>query len=297
MDRVLHRSALTALLLLAAAVRAGEPGTADLLVVQSPGFPGRLSMGAAGFGLAAGPDAVFGNPAMLTPGFAAGGGRWNLGTTSAAAAGAFGLGGGLRGGAGFRYLGRGNITGRDQYGNETDVYTYGTGMAGGAVCGELGMGLSWGASLAVAWESIGSMSGSGFSGAVGLRGRTAAGLEAGLAVRGLGQTPSWNGIHKDMPTTLDGGVGLRVSKNLDLFGGGRLGLSTSSAGSVGLRGGVSGLALSTGFTLAEAEEQGGFFGGLAYEYSAGAESYLVEISTSQRDQLDWPVLAGLTVGF
>lgn len=296
MERVLRCSALICLLALAGTAAAGEPGTADLLVLQSPAFPGRLSMGAAGFALAGGPDAVFGNPAMLTAGFAAGGGRWNLGTTSAAAAGAFGLGGGLRGAAGFRYLGRGDMTGRDEYGAQTGVYSYGTGLMAGGFSGDFAPGLSWGASMAVAWEKIDAETGTGFSANLGMRARTDAGLRAGLALRGLGQAPSWDGIRKDMPITLDAGAEMPVSDRLDLFAGGQLGFSTSSAGSAGLRGSVSGLGLSCGYTLGEEEETSGVFGGLSYRYRA-AETYTVEIATSQRDVLDWPVLAGLTVVF
>ncbi|MFO7948871.1 MAG: hypothetical protein R6U36_00730 [Candidatus Fermentibacteraceae bacterium] len=296
MERVLRCSALICLLALSGTAAAGEPGTADLLVLQSPAFPGRLAMGAAGFALAGGPDAVFGNPAMLSSGFAAGGGRWNLGTTSAAAAGGFGLGGGLRGAAGFRYLGRGDMTGRDEYGAQTGVYTYGTGLVAGGFSGDLVPGLSWGASMAVAWEKIDAATGTGFSANLGMRARTDAGLRAGLALRGLGQAPSWNGIRKDMPITLDAGAMVPVSGAVSAFAGGQLGFSTSSAASAGLRGGVSGLGLSCGYTLGEEEETSGVFGGLSYRYRA-AETYTVEIATSQRDVLDWPVMAGLTVAF
>ncbi len=296
MERVLRCSALICLLALAGTAAAGEPGTADLLVLQSPAFPGRLAMGAAGFALAGGPDALFGNPAMLSSGFAAAGGRWNLGTTSAAAAGAFGLGEGLRGAVGLRYLGRGNMTGRDEYGEQTGVYSYGTGLVAGGFCGEFVSGLSWGASMAAAWEKIDAETGSGFALAAGAAWSSPFGLRAGLALRGLGQAPSWNGIHKDMPTTVDAGAEMPVYGPLLAFAGGQLGFSTASAGSFGLRGGVSGLGLSCGYTLGEEEETSGVFGGLSYRYSA-AETYTVEIATSQRDVLDWPVMAGLTVVF
>ena len=294
MERVLRCSALI-LLAIAGAAQAGT-GTADLLVVQSPGFPGRLAMGAAGYALGAGPDAVFGNPALLSGGFAAGGGRWNLQTTSAAAAGAFRLGQGIRGGIGFRYLGRGDIVSRDQYGNETGVYSYGSGMAAAGVSGRFGELLGWGGSMAVAWEKIGENTGTGFSASLGLQARTDMGLLAGLAVRGLGSAPSWNGVHKDMPITVDGGVSVDLARSMSVFGGGQIGVSTSSAGSVGLRGGVSGLGLCGGYTLGEEDETSGLFGSVSYEYHA-AETYVVELATAQRDVLEWPVLAGLTVIF
>ena len=150
--------------------------------------------------------------------------------------------------------------------------------------------------MALAWENIDAETGTGFSANLGMRARTDAGLRAGLALRGLGQAPSWDGIRKDMPITLDAGAEMPVSGAVSAFAGGQLGLSTSSAGSVGLRGGYAGLALSCGWTLGEEEETSGVFGGLSYRYSA-AETYTVEIATSQRDVLEWPVMAGLTVVF
>jgi hypothetical protein len=99
-----------------------------------------------------------------------------------------------------------------------------------------------------------------------------------------------------MPTTVDAGAQVPLSDMVSAFAGGQLGLSTSSAGSAGLAGGLSGLGLSCGYTLGEEDETSGVFGGLSYSYRA-AETYVVEVATSQREVLDWPVMAGLTVVF
>lgn len=295
MHRVLRRLALIPLLCLASASAAGV-GTADLLIIPTPASAAEMSMGAAGRALVRGPAAALGNAAGLGSGFSAAGGRWNLQTTSVSVSGAFGVGTGTHLGLGLRYLGRGGLVERDRYGTETGEYSYGSGTAGGGLSWGLAEGLSVGGSLAAAWEKIDNESGTGLAAGIGLQVEPMDDLATGVLLDGLGQAPSWSGVHKDMPTTLWLGSSYSVSEMLTGFGGARIGFSTACSYGGGVKALFQGLTASVGYDLSEEAEMQGAFGGVGYVYRT-SETYLVEVAFSQRSELSWPVMAGLSVWF
>ena len=298
MRRVLRGPALALLLLLTLPClsRAGS-GTADLLIIPSPGYPGHMRFGCAGPALAGGPAALDGNPAAMTPGFAAAGGRWNLGTTEVSASGAFRLSGSLLAGIGARYLGRGGLVERDAEGLETGEYSFSSGMAGGGVSRTLFGGWSAGIALGVVWEDVGDQGGSGFTASAGILGTPSDRLTVGALLRGVGSSPSWNGIHKDMPTEIDAGARYTFNRLVSAFGGGKLGFNTPGSFCLGVEFMESGFSVSAGYELSpDVDEATGIFGGIGYTYRSG-EVYSVELAFSQRDRLEWPVLAGLSVLF
>ncbi len=286
-----------ALLLILPCISLAGSGTADLLIIPSPAYPGHLRFGCAGPVLVAGPAALDGNPAAITPGFAAAGGRWNLGTTEVSASGAFRLSGSLLAGVGARYLGRSGLVERDAEGNETGEYSFSSGMATAGVSRTLIEGWSGGVSLGVVWEDVGDQGVSGFTASLGILGAPSDGLTVGALLRGVGSSPSWNGIHKDMPTEIAVGARYTFHRLVSAFGGGRLGFNTPDSFCLGIEFEQGGFALSGGYELSpDVDEATGIFGGIGYTYRS-EEVYTVELAFSQRDRLEWPVLAGLSVLF
>jgi hypothetical protein len=296
MRGVLRGTALALLLILPGASGAGS-GTADLLIIPSPGYPGHLRFGCAGPALTGGPAALDGNPAAISPGFAAAGGRWNLGTTEVSASGAFRLSGSLHAGIGARYLGRSGLVERNEEGVETGEYSFSSGMVSAGVSRTLVGSWSGGVSLGVVWEDVGDRGGSGFSASAGILGRPADGLTIGATLRGVGSSPSWNGIHKDMPTEIAAGVRYSFYRFVSVFGGGRLGFNTPDSFCLGLEFEHSGFSMSGGYEhTPDVDESTGIFGGIGYTYRS-AEVYSIELAFSQRDLLEWPILAGLSILF
>jgi hypothetical protein len=279
-----------------ASISTAGVGTADLLLIPTPASAAEMSMGAAGRALVYGPAAALGNLAGLGNGFSAAGGRWNLQTTSVSVSGAFGVGPGTHLGLGLRYLGRGGLVERDRHGTETGEYSYGSGTAGAGLAWALAEGLSVGGSLAAAWEKVDDQGGTGITTGLGIRATPLDNLVAGALLDGLGQAPSWGGVHKDMPTTLWLGSSYSASEMLGGFGGARIGLSTACSYGGGLKAIFRGLSVSVGYDLSEEEEMEGVFGGVGYVYRT-SETYLVEVAFSQRSELSWPVMAGLSVWF
>ncbi|MBD3370040.1 hypothetical protein GF402_06735 [Candidatus Fermentibacteria bacterium] len=295
MHRVLRRVALIPLFCLASESVAGG-GTADLLLIPTPASATEMSMGAAGRALASGPGAVLGNVAGLGSGFSAAGGRWNLQTTSVSASAAFRVGTGAHVGVGLRYLGRGGLVERDQQGAETGEYSFSSGTAGAGLSWRVGEDFAVGGSLGAAWENVADEGGTGLTAGLGIRGRPVENLVAGVLVDGLGQPPSWNGVYKDMPTTVWTGAAYSLSETLTGFGGARIGFNTAAAYGGGARALWGGLSVSAGYDLSAEAEMEGLFGGVGYVYRT-TETYLVEVAFSQRAELSWPVMAGLSVWF
>jgi len=294
---VLRCSALTLLLLVSASAAHAGAGTADLLIIPSPGFAGQMRFGCAGAALADGPAAIDGNPAAISPGFAASGGRWNLGTTGVAASGTFRIADHLLAGLGARYLGRSGLVERDETGAVTGEYSFSSGIASIGASRGFGGGFSAGASVGIVWEDVGEMGATGFTTSAGVRLAPSDRLEMGAVVRGLGSSPSWNGIHKDMPTEVSAGARYRFGELFSLFGGARYGFDTPDAFCLGLELTGAGFSLSGGWEESPGEDEvTGLFGGLGYTYVTG-EVYRIEMAVSQRDRLDWPVVAGLSVLF
>lgn len=274
---------------------AGETGTADLLVLSSPGFPSMMMLGPAGCAIGTGPGSMLSNPSLCETGFSAAGGRWNLETTAASVAGAFSAGSDIEVGTGLVYLGRGGLIGRDESGVVTGEYSYSTGCAMAGVSFPLAGWIDAGISAGLSWENVAAHGGTGITANAGLAFRPAGGLLAGIVITGVGQAPSWQGISKDMPTEISAGASYSISSLITGFAGGKIGLSTSDAFGCGISVSYAEYGCSAGYRYSPGEEEiSGFFAGLRYTYESGG-SYTVEIATEQRDELDWPVLAGLSV--
>ena len=253
-------------------------------------------MGPAGRSLAEGPEAVAGNPACIGPGFAAGGGRWNLQTSGVSAAAGFSLSSELSAAAGVTYLGRGGLIRRDETGAVSGEYSYGTGSALAGFSYSVAPWLRAGVSMGVAWENIDAGSGTGMVLAGGLSAKSGS-WSAGAGITGIGSAPSWNGIKKDMPTEVHAGGEYLFSDNVSLFAGSSMGFSTASSFGGGLKLSVSDLALAAGYTISPGEEEiSGVFGGLSYIYQSGG-TYIVQIALAQRHELEWPVMAGIAISF
>jgi hypothetical protein len=263
-------------------------------VLSSPSGPSSMMYGPAGYALAFGPGAVLGNPALAGSGFTASGGRWNLSTTAISAAGGLSPGG-VTIAAGMLYIGRGDLTGRDASGVVTGGYSFSTGCALGGAAFPVGRWLHAGISAGVAWEDPGNGIGTGLAAGAGIAGEPFGGLRFGACVTGLGVAPSWNGIRKDMPSTVSTGVEWSISPVLDLFAGGGLGLSTSSSIGGGACLHIGDLACSAGYNASPSEDETtGIFGGLRYVYRSGG-TYTIEAAFMQRHSMDWPVMAGISV--
>ena len=276
---------------------AGNTGTADLLVLSSPGFPTMMMLGPAGCAIGTGPGSILSNPALCETGFSAAGGRWNLETAAASVAGAFSAGSDIEVGTGLAYLGRGGLTGRDESGVVTGEYSYSTGCAMAGVSFPLAEWIDAGISVGLSWENVAAEGGTGITANAGLAFRPAGGLLAGIVIAGVGQAPSWQGIRKDMPTEISAGASYSISSILTGFAGGKIGFSTSDAFGCGMSINYAEYGCSAGYQYSPGEEEiSGFLAGLRYTYESGG-SYTIEIAVSQRDELDWPVLAGLTVSF
>ena len=255
-----------------------------------------MMMGPAGRSLAAGPQAVAGNPACIGPGFTAGGGRWNLQTSGVSVAAGFSLSPGMSAAAGVTYLGRGGIVRRDETGAVTGEYSYGTGSVLAGVSYALAPWLRAGVSMGTAWENIDAASGTGIIFAAGLHGEKG-GCTAGASVTGIGSAPSWGGITKDMPTEVHLGGDCSFSDHATLFAGSTLGFSTASSFGGGVRLSASDLSLSAGYAISPGQDEvSGLFGGLSYIYQSGG-TYVVQIAAAQRHELEWPVMAGIAISF
>ncbi len=276
---------------------AGKTGTTDLLVLSSPGFPSMMMLGPAGCAIGTGPESMLSNPALCETGFSAAGGRWNLSTTAVSVAGAFSIGPDIEVGTGLVYLGRGGLIGRDESGAVTGEYSYSTGCAMAGVSFPVAGCIDAGVSAGVSWENVAAEGGAGITANAGLAFKPSGGFLAGIVITGVGQTPSWQGIHKDMPTEVSAGASYRISSILTGFAGGKIGFSTSDAYGCGMSINYREYGCSAGYQYSPGEEEiSGFFAGLRYTYESSG-SYTIEIAASQRDELDWPVLAGLSVSF
>ncbi len=276
---------------------AGETGTADLLVLSSPGFPSTMMLGPAGCAISTGPGSMLSNPALCKTGFSAAGGRWNLETTAVSIAGAFSAGSDIEVGTGLVYLGRGGLIGRDESGAVTGEYSYSTGCAMAGVSFPLAGWIDAGVSAGLSWENVAAEGGTGINANAGLAFKPDGGLLAGIVITGVGQAPSWQGIRKDMPTEISAGASYRISSIMTGFAGGKIGFSTSDAFGCGMSINYSEYGCSAGYQYSPGEDEiSGFFAGLRYTYESGG-SYTIEAAISQRDELSWPVLAGLSVSF
>lgn len=276
-------------------MHAGDNGTADLLVISSPGFPSVMMMGPAGKALAGGPESVSGNPAMILSGFTASGGRWNLQTTGVSIAGGFSAGSGTNISGGVVYLGRGGILRRDESGSVTGEYSFSTGSALAGVSFSLASWLRGGVSAGISWENIGEQGGTGLTCSAGLAADFPERVKAGVSISGIGQPPSWNGIRKNMPTEVSAGVKYPFGSMLSCFAGGSVGFSTADAFGGGLRIEYSDMAFAGGYRWSPDEEElSGFFAGLQYNYTSGG-TYTIEAAVSQRDELSWPIFAGISI--
>ncbi|NOQ21766.1 MAG: hypothetical protein GQ565_03830 [Candidatus Aegiribacteria sp.] len=274
---------------------AGDTGTADLLVISSPGFPSVMMMGPAGKALAAGPESVTGNPAMIVSGFTASGGMWNLQTTGISVAGGVSAGSDMSISGGVTYLGRRGILRRDETGSITGEYSFGAGTALAGMSFLLTSWLKGGVSAGVSWENIAEQGGTGLTCSAGLAADFQEGMKAGVVVSGVGRAPSWNGIRKNMPTEVSAAVSYQFGSMLTGFAGGRIGFSTSDAFGGGLRIEYADLGFSAGYSYVPGEDEiGGFFAGLQYNYTSEG-TYTIEAAVSQRDELSWPVFAGISI--
>jgi hypothetical protein len=254
-----------------------------------------MMMGPSGKALAAGPESVTGNPALLSPGFSAAGGRWNLQTTGVSVAGGFSGGSSLSFGAAVTYLGRGGMIRRDESGLVTGEYSYSTGTACAGASFSILPWLRAGGSAGIAWENIDEQTGTGITASAGLAADIGGSGTAGVAVTGLGVPPEWNGVSKAMPVEVSAGASWKISRALDCFGGTTLGFSTSSSFGGGLSLDLTGLRLSAGYRFSPGEEEiTGVFSGIQYTYTSSG-TYIIEAAVSQRDRMDWPVLAGISV--
>ncbi len=274
---------------------AGDTGTADLLVISAPGFPSMMMMGPAGKALATGPQSVTGNPAMIVSGFTAAGGTWNLQTTGISVAGGFSVGSDMSISGGLTYLGRGGIIRRDETGSITGEYSFGSGTALAGVSFLLTSWLQGGVSAGVSWESIAEQGGTGLTCSAGLGANLQNGMKVGIVLSGIGQAPSWNGIRKNMPVEISAGVSYPFGSILTGFAGGRMGFSTSDAFGGGMRIEYADLGFSAGYGYAPGEDEiSGFFAGMQYTYISNG-TYTIEAAVSQRDDLSWPVFAGISI--
>ncbi len=282
-------------MLICAVSFSGDVGTADLLVLSAPGFPSVMMMGPAGKALASGPESVTANPAMIHSGFTASGGRYNLETAGVSIAGGFSAGSGLAFSGGLTYLGRGGIIGRDETGAVTGEYSYSTGSAAAGVSFPLLSWLKGGVTAGISWENIGEQGGAGFICSAGLAADLSDGMAAGIVISGIGSPPAWNGIRKNMPAEISAGMTCPVGSILTVFGGGRIGFYTSDSFGGGIRAEYSDVSVSAGYGHSPGfDEISGFFAGLQYNYTSGG-SYTIEIAIIQRDELSWPVFAGISI--
>ncbi len=273
----------------------GDIGTADLLAVRSPGFPAIMMFGPTGKALASGPEAVTGNPALISTGFTAAGGRWNLQTTGVSVAGAFSGGTSIDIAAAVTYLGKGGILRRDEYGSVTGEYSYSTGTACAGASFSILPWLRAGGSAGVAWENIDDQAGTGIIASAGIAAEIGGTGTAGITISGLGVPPEWNGVSKAMPVEVSAGASWKFNQVLTCFAGTGIGFSTSSSFGGGLSLELAELGLTAGYSFVPGEEEiTGLFAGLQYTYVSGG-TYIIEASVSQRDRMDWPVLAGISV--
>jgi len=254
-----------------------------------------MMMGPAGKALAAGPESVTGNPAMIVSGFTASGGSWNLQTTGISVAGGFSAGSDMSIAGGVTYIGRGGILRRDETGSITGEYSFSTGSALAGVSFSLTSWLRGGISAGTTWENIAEQGGIGLNCSAGLAADFKEGMTIGIAVSGVGHAPSWNGIRKNMPTEVSAGVSYPFGTIFTGFAGGRIGFSTSDAFGGGLRVEYSDMSISAGYQYAPGEDEiSGFFAGLQYNYVSEG-TYTIEMAISERDELSWPVLAGISI--
>lgn len=193
------------------------------------------------------------------------------------------------------YLGKGGILRRDQYGEVTGEYSFSTGTASAGASFSVLPWLSAGGSFGIAWENIDDQAGTGITASAGLAADIGERGTAGLCVTGLGTSPEWNGVSKAMPVEVSAGASWRFSRLLECFAGTGIGFSTSSSFGGGLSIELEELSISGGYSFVpDEEEMTGFFAGLQYTYESSG-TYIIEAAVSQRDQLDWPVLAGISV--
>jgi hypothetical protein len=193
------------------------------------------------------------------------------------------------------YLGKGGILRRDDYGEVTGEYSYSTGTASAGASFAVLPWLRAGGSIGIAWENIDDQSGTGMIASAGLAADIGGNGAAGLSVTGLGTPPEWNGVTKAMPVEISAGASWRFNRLLKCFAGAGIGLSTSSSFGGGLSLELAELGISAGYSFVPGEEEmTGLFAGLQYTYVSGG-TYIIEASISQRHQLDWPVLAGISV--
>ncbi len=254
-----------------------------------------MMMGPAGKALAAGPESVTGNPSLIVSGFTASGGMWNLETTAISVAGGLKAGSDMSISGGVTYLGRGGLLRRDETGSVTGEYSFGAGTALAGVSFSLTSWLRGGVSAGIAWENIGEQRGTGLTCSAGLAADLPQGMKAGIGVSGIGQAPSWNGIRKNMPTGISAGLSYPFGSIFTGFAGGRIEFSSSDAFGGGLRIDCSDLGFSAGYSYAPGEDEiSGFFAGLQYTYTSEG-TYTIEAAVSQRDELSWPVLAGISI--
>lgn len=274
---------------------AGDTGTADLLVISAPGFPSVMMMGPAGKALAVGPESVTGNPAMIVAGFTAAGGMWNLQTTGISVAGGFSAGSDMSISGSITYLGRGGMLRRDETGSITGEYSFGAGTTLLGVSFLLTPWLRGGVSAGISWEDLGEQGETGLTSSAGLAVDFQEGIKVGVVVSGIGQAPSWNGIRKNMPTEVSAGVSYQFGSMFTGFAGGRTGFFTSDAFGGGLRIEYADLGFSAGYGYVPGEDEiSGFFAGLQYNYTSEG-TYTIEAAVSQRDELSWPVFAGISI--
>lgn len=287
---------LTLITILSALPVSAGTGTADLLMLCSPGFPEQMMLGPAGRAIASGPLTIASNPALLQSGFSAAGGRWNLSTTSVSFAGAFSAGELICAG-GIRYIGKGGLVQRDETGQVTGEYSFSSGFAGAGVSFPLTDFISCGISGGSAWETVGENDGSGFAANAGTAMKIFDDIDVGLSVTGFGQAPSWNGSHKDMPIEISFGLGVPFARICYGFAGIRQGLFTADLYGGGLKFSLYGISCSGGYQYATQEGQSGLFGGLSYSSGSEEEVYTISLAFSQSSEFSWPVLGGLTVSF
>jgi hypothetical protein len=275
-----------------------DSGSADLLFLSTPAFPEQMSMGPADFTLAGGCQAVFGNPSMIGEGLAFSGGRWLLETTTVSAAAGFRIMQDLRLGIGLRYFGRGGLEGTDEQGNPTGEFSFSSGIFGSGFSfqpfGDWRAGMFFG----IAWEKIGNTGGTGFTFSTGISGHVGNYLELGVSITNLGKSPSWNSIHKDMPAELSAGAAFSFTDDIKAFGAYKLGFSTVNRFGGGMEFSVTGLKISGGYQFApDHQEAGGIFSGILYRIDTEEESYSISFAMQQKDELNWPLIAGLSILF
>ncbi len=293
----MHRVLLGhALIILCTAQASASTGSADALFLSLDPFAASARLGCAAGATAAGPWACTSNPALLELGISASGGTTNLGASTVGAAAAFGLPGGVTGGMAVHWLGRGGLQGRDEQGLPDGEYGWSSGSLTAACAFDITTGLRAGLSAGPLWESAGSAGASGFAFSAGAALQVSDRLAAGAAVMNAGLAPSWNGIQKDMPVEICGGVRFEPAGFLELTCGGCHGLSTAGRYSAAAEIVMHPLSISAGWELVPGEEEaGGPFGGFSYTHvSSGA--YSLDLSI-RRDEFGWPLLAGLTARF